>query len=149
MALKFDNYTGPFRYGLKEYDKAPKGSFKCTANGKVFLVIKESSDEYVGYIKNLANVGNKYIKAFTDLIVSTLMMKTEYINGIYFITENNNYQKHSNAKQEAIHNQELNFLRYDFVYDTLNDTNKNYINSNIQMLYSKNIINSSPLSIGR
>ena len=65
MALKFDNYTGPFRYGLKEYDKAPKGSFKCTANGKVFLVIKESSDEYVGYIKNLANVGTKYIKAFT------------------------------------------------------------------------------------
>jgi hypothetical protein len=61
MALKFDNYTSAFG----AYEKAPKGSFKSTANNKAFVVIKESSNEYVGYIKNLANSGNKFQKAFT------------------------------------------------------------------------------------
>jgi hypothetical protein len=77
MALKFDNFVGewPKKYGgvikmgkgvaPSSLTFAPKGSFKCTANNKVFVVIKESADEYVGYIKNLSYAGSTFMKAFT------------------------------------------------------------------------------------
>jgi hypothetical protein len=77
MALKFDLYLGdwPARYGgvrkvikgaiPRVLNVAPDGSFKATAKNKVYIVIKESPRKYVGYIKNLANPANEYIKAFT------------------------------------------------------------------------------------
>jgi hypothetical protein len=77
MALQFDLYLGdwPARYGgVRKVIKgaiprvltvAPSGSFKAIAKNKLYLVIKESPKRYVGYIKNLANPGNEYIKAFT------------------------------------------------------------------------------------
>ena len=77
MALKFDNFVGewPKKYGgvikmgkgvtPSSLTFAPKGSFKATANNKVFVVIKESASEYVGYIKNLSNVNNQFLRAFT------------------------------------------------------------------------------------
>jgi len=130
---------------------------EMTRGGKTLIYNCKSANFICDSLYYLINTSNfklndiiiKYIKAFTNLIVSTFMMKTENIDGIYYISENNKYQINTKAKQEAIHNQELNFLRYDFVYNTLTDTNKNYINNNITILYSKNIINSSPLAIGR
>jgi len=49
MALKFDKYLGPWG----RYSQAPSGSFKCTAGGKVYVVINSSVGDYSLHVRDL------------------------------------------------------------------------------------------------
>ena len=84
------------------------------------------------------------VKAFTNLIILTINNKTKIVNDKTVIDEENEYQKATKFEQEVPGSKSLNFIDYDFVYNVLNKQNQKYID----VLYSNNVINSSPLAIG-
>lgn len=57
MALKFDKYLGSWG----RYSQAPSGSFKCTAKGKVYVVINSSVGSYSLHVREL-KPGSTFIR---------------------------------------------------------------------------------------